>query len=261
MDTFDTIPKRLASSFARSREHAHHAAQLVAAAGVTLLPPDPEFHYSGATFDAERGAIVGSPLPMGRRVRLVLEGLRLEVMDGDRVQHLDLVGRIVAEGALFLRVALGKKITFPTWELPSGPIADFGPLAPEADDLRVLAQWYAAADATLRAISLDVGTKGEVRLWPHHFDLAALVTIERNAEHEKSRTVGLGLSPGDATIPLPYLYVTPFPYPKDRPTPPLPVGRWQTSGWYGAVLEAAAIDGQRTVDEFLRAAFDLTRPR
>lgn len=40
-----------------------------------------------------------------------------------------------------------------------------------------------------------------------------------------------------------------------RPTPPLPVGRWRTSGWSGNVLEAAAIDGQRTVDDFLHAAF------
>jgi len=255
MDTFDTIPHPLGRGFPASRLHAHHAAQLVAAAGVTLLPPDAEFRYSSTTFDGGEGALVGCALPAGRRVRLVLDGLVLEVVEPARVERLPLVGCTVKEGAAWLGGVIGRPIVFPSWELPSGPIEEAGPLGPQAEDLRALTQWFAVADRTLRDLDVDVGTKGDVVLWPHHFDIATLVTID------PSRTIGIGLSPGDERCPLPYFYVTPWPYPAARPMPPLPVGRWHNDGWYGAMLEAPAIDSQRTVDDFLRAAFDVVHGR
>jgi hypothetical protein len=92
MGTFDDVPKPGAQSFPHGRTHAHLAAQLVAAAGVTWLEPDPDFHFSSTTFDPESGALVGIPLPGDRRVRLVLDELRLDVVDHGAVADSRLLG-------------------------------------------------------------------------------------------------------------------------------------------------------------------------
>jgi hypothetical protein len=147
---------------------------------------------------------------------------------------------------------------WPTWEMPAGPIWDFGPFDPDSEALLAFADWMGAADAKLRRFVPGRGVASDVRLWPHHLDVAMLVTVNEDLrDPERSRTVSLGLSPGDAGIAVPYLYVTPSPYPAERPTPTLRSGRWNTEGWYGAVLEAPDVTDQATVDAFLRDAFDL----
>jgi hypothetical protein len=250
MDTFDTIPKPLGDTFPHSRVHAHLAAQLVAAAGLTLLPPDPEFHFSSTTFDPKLGALVGSPLPRHRQVRLVLAELRIEVVDRDTVAEARLLGgSTMAEAGEWLGEVLGEPLVYPTWDLPWGTIETFGPFEHHAYDLGVLTAWYGAAHHTLSVFVPPQGTASEVRVWPHHFDLATLVTFGG------THTVGLGLSPGDEAFAFPYLYVTPWPYPRVRATPPLPVGRWNTDTWYGALLDAEAVTGQSAVDTFFEAAF------
>jgi hypothetical protein len=80
-----------------------------------------------------------------------------------------------------------------------------------------------------------------VVVWPHHFDLASLVTLSGSGEH--ATTIGLGFSPGDAGIDEPYFYVTPWPAPEAATLPALTIGRWNTEGWTGAVLRASQIIG------------------
>ena len=81
-----------------------------------------------------------------------------------------------------------------------------------------------------------------MRLWPHHFDIATLWTLDAGVDAEEARSVGMGLSPGDGTYAQPYWYVTPWPYPQAtaEELPPLPAGRWhaeaRNGGWTGAVL-------------------------
>ena len=83
-----------------------------------------------------------------------------------------------------------------------------------------------AGDATDAGDAGDSGDAGEARL-------------AEAADPERARTLGVGMTPGDAARPEPYLYVTPWPYPESPELPPLPEGGcWHTEGWVGAVLEA-----------------------
>jgi hypothetical protein len=99
-----------------------------------------------------------------------------------------------------------------------------------------------------------------VRCWPHHFDIAILLTVA------PGKTVGLGLSPGDSSYAEPYWYVTPYPYPKNPELPPLPEGgRWHTEGFFAAVLRGSDLlagdpgtQRQRS-ESFLRAALQVCR--
>ena len=80
-----------------------------------------------------------------------------------------------------------------------------------------------------------------MRCWPHHFDLATLVSVPGGAPGD-ARTIGVGLSPGDGSYAEPYFYVTPWPSPDSPALPELPAGAdWHRTGWFGAVLTATAI--------------------
>ena len=108
------------------------------------------------------------------------------------------------------------------------------------------------ADEALNALTSTAGSAQPARLWPHHFDIARLFVLQVDKdEPEASKSVGLGMTPGDGGIAQPYFYATPWPYPKPQPTPALAVGRWNTEGWYGAVLEADHVASKATVSTFL----------
>src|SRR5262249_42155357 len=73
-------------------------------------------------------------------------------------------------------------------------------VADVADALRELSTWFANADLSLVRIQRQmVGRKlaaSDVRCWPHHFDLATLVSFPAR-DADAIGYVGVGLSPGD----------------------------------------------------------------
>ena len=73
--------------------------------------------------------------------------------------------------------------------------------------------------------------------WPHHFDIATLVTVERGEDSHASKTIGIGMAPMGGGYESWYWYVTPWPHPKLDTLPTLDgPGAWHTEGWIGAVL-------------------------
>ena len=44
------------------------------------------------------------------------------------------------------------------------------------------------------------------------------------------------MSPGDASYTEPYFYVTVWPYPEKEKLAELPIGKWHTEGFVGAIL-------------------------
>ena len=91
-----------------------------------------------------------------------------------------------------------------------------------------------------------------------------LFTLDANAE--KPRTIGVGLSPGDHFYAQPYFYMSPSPQVKAAELPQLPMlGAWRTEGFMGAVATAEAIvalnDRRGGTLEFLHAACDALNAR
>jgi hypothetical protein len=251
--TFDRTPP---ADLGAARPDAHQAAQLVATAGITLLDADPQFHFSSTTFDPATERLVGALLPTDVHTSLHLPSLTLAVGNVSR----SLREGPMADHAAWLAAQLGAELVWPTWDLPTGPTLDYAGFTASDEQLAALTRWFAASHAALDRFVPGVGDASDIRVWPHHFDIARLVTLADDAaDPEASRTVGIGMTPGDGGIAEPYLYVTPWPYPETRSTPALPAGRWNTEGWYGAVLEASDVPGQAGVDAFLRVAFDHAR--
>ena len=254
---YDVTPTR-DGALAEARVQAHHAAQVAAAPGATLLPDSVDHSDRNLEWVARLGCLVG------RSVDGLQAGLRIGdlswvvVADGSIVASHQAHGYTVAQGLGWLRAAWlaagGGDHAFhvPGYDLPAHRVADdgmFGEL-PDAD-LHQLTAWFANADRLIRAVAEAQGGS-EVRVWPHHFDLATLIVL--GGEGEDTRSVGVGFTPGDGGIAQPYFYVTPWPYPDPGDLPDLPVGHWHTEGWTGAVLPGSEVDGEATAAAFLEAA-------
>ncbi|HZL19172.1 MAG TPA: hypothetical protein VFG23_15660, partial [Polyangia bacterium] len=223
-------------ALAGARLTTHWAVQIVSAAGWTLAPPSPDDSQGGLEWSSAENALVGLEiLRAGRRARAGLRVADLTLIVIEQVgqvgpkesgaqlrAELTLPGKTLDEGVAWLAAALAQSLAGtvphlerPRHELPPSPIGQGAPFdGPEPAALGELASWYSSADRVLRAIAATTPGASAVRCWPHHFDLATLIQLDApDAPKEIARSIGVGLSPGDAGIPEPYWYVIPRPYP------------------------------------------------
>jgi hypothetical protein len=221
----------------------HHAAQVVAAAGETFVPARPDTSQNASVWIESHAALGGSELParFPCRIALRVADLTLLLLDRQGAPHaeLALAGRTPAEALGWAADAirsythgeLARALVHPGFEIP-GQLTRFP--APDAA-LAELGRWYASADYELGVLAARTPGAGPVLCWPHHFDIATLIELGAG------RSVGVGLSPGDAGIPEPYLYVNHHPPHAGGSLPPLEAGAWHMEGWLGALLRGSEL--------------------
>lgn len=229
----------------QARLQLHWAAQLVSAPGTTLRPADADYAHTNLEWDSTLGVLAGHDVGSeALRAALVLEGLELAVIDDGRERSsMRLAGHTVQQALTWLGQEVagdGDALALPVHEMPSHPVGDGGVFSDAGSEARAeLAAWFANAFALIRDVVAEEPAASSVRCWPHHFDVATLITLDAGADAEEARSIGIGLSPGDGSYDQPYFYVTPWPYPETEDLPPLAAGaHWHTSGWTGAVLTA-----------------------
>ena len=114
----------------------------------------------------------------------------------------------------------------------------------------VYASLYDEAFRVISRFAKGLSEAGPVFTWPHHFDMASLCVLDPSKASYKS--VGIGFSPGDESIPEPYYYV--LPYPKPSAEAKLSVGYWHTKGFSACVLKELDKNSGKAA-EFIRQAF------
>lgn len=253
----------LAEAFDQARLSCHWAAQVPAAASRLVSPAA---DYSHTNLLVEGGQWLGRPLQDGRRAGIDLGDWSLTCGDA----RWSLAGRTLDEGLLWLAETLGcrDRLEVLPHDLPERPRTQpFEQAGPAHTQLQA---WFDLAQDALQDIAATRGG-GEVRLWPHHFDLATLIELDPadDDQNEKggedARSVNAGLSAGDGSNPEPYFYVTPWPRPesgRDGGLPPLPAGRWHTEGFTAAVLAVRELDPKRSAAQtaqFLTGAVDVAK--
>ncbi len=253
-------------SVAEARLQLHWAVQVLARFGDAHVDARPDFSHSALTWD-----------PAARRFNTEADaaGRRLQFDPVDLTFRLERAGAEAAEFALRGRTltdALGWLAAIPDNigrleiggpDVPAHPVSRGAAFDPDPDDAAELATWFHSAHEALTGLRGVWPSASPVRCWPHHFDVAILIpldTPEVQPDPEKARSVGAGMTPGDATYPEPYWYVTPWPYPARPDLPALPAGAvWHTEGWLGAVLHGAdaMLAGPEGIAEYLAAAAEI----
>ena len=258
MGGFDWRPLRSVdrSQLNEARLQAHYAVQWLARAARAFVSPRPDDSHTNLSwidaFDGFTTQRLKDDLGLGLRIAdltLVLMG------DGTvRGQSYPLNERSDMNARNWLGEQLGAKgldastlDAPPPYKIPTHAIANgaaYDATRP-AHALAELAAWFSNAHHSLEGIRRQViGRKlaaSPVRCWPHHFDIATLISLdERKAK--KVRTVNVGLSPGDEHYDEPYFYVSPYPYPDAATLPPLSkLGHWHTREFTAAIAPSSRI--------------------
>lgn len=261
-------------SFNNARLQCHYAIQLNTRLARGFIPAtDDDSHTSlgwmAIPGECHAGALVGQWVnsPLGRfRLGVSLANLTLLLLDascGQDVARMDTfsldqqtLGE--AQGWLSERLkargldpgALSRPLHFTLDDDPLAHGARFS-IAGTASEFEAFAQHFKTAAALLEEICARDPRSSPVRCWPHHFDIATLITLAGSGE--RARTIGIGLSPGDRRYPEPYYYVSPYPYPDPAWLPELPNGGfWNTDGWTGAVLRADSLSREALSSDAIR---------
>jgi hypothetical protein len=254
------------TTLAAARVLAHRAAQWPTRAARANLEPVPDDSQSSLVWDTDRAALLSQPLKAGVRVGLRVGVLELVFVKGKDAAAFSLVTNSDAEVAEWLDGKLAQAGLKPASgaELPyEVPSAAFARAADEGPRFAALAAWFAAGAEVLEVLRgmhkrLKPGPS-PIRCWPHHFDIAILVELEK-ATPKSARAIGIGLSPGDDYYAQPYFYLSPYPAPAAGNLPELPPGgRWHTRDFFGAVATAVDIlalpDPREGLMKILDAAF------
>ncbi len=256
-------------SLLESRLQLHYAIQFMAATAAVLVPAEPDYSHTALEWNLEKGYFQTKPLGPSHSIRVALNPGPLEslILDGEGtvLASFSLGGTTIVEGFSWLRATLAQfsidgtaiaPLTYPPYDFPFHPIALGGIFSTAgSEDREALAQYYSVSYKPLQEIALNNPQASGVCIWPHHFDMALLLSFP------EEKSIGVGLSPGDQSYAMPYWYVTLWPYPAIEDLPSLTLGSWHTQEWTGAVLtaqEIGDIDAEK-LQAFLNAALSANR--
>ena len=248
----------------------HWASQLVARVAQTFLPAAGDDSHPNMGWIPDQSALLGRVVPAETasiQVSLSPADLTLHLLrdDGTALASMPLSGISIHDAERWLgeKIAehtdgqLGPSLSNQIYELPDHPVASGTPFGPAGDNHEEISRWYGNAQLVLEEVRV-LRNGAEVRCWPHHFDIATLLRLDA----PKGASIGVGLAPADAMVPEPYWYVNAWPIPEEQgDLPPLVGrGRWQTEGWFGAILSASdtrrsTVEGEVTgLVDFLKSA-------
>ncbi len=231
----------------------HWAAQIVAAAGQTFAEKRSDDSHRAMRWDPARSAFVGADFAGSYPFRVALRPADLTVLLLDRddgtLGSLALGGRTCEDARAWLLEGLAgymgqvPELGRPEYGLPEHRVGRGEPFAAGREaERRALGALYGGAAALLSELAAAREDASPVTCWPHHFDIATLLTLERDEAGSATKTVGVGLAPMGGGYESWYWYVTPWPYPEPESLPELRgPGSWHTRGWTGAVLSGETI--------------------
>jgi len=254
-----------------ARRQCHHAVQLNTRLARGFIPAKTDDSHTTLAWlripgRGDTGTLAGqwADSPSGRfRLAFGMTDLTMHLLDasGSATDAFSLDGRTWKEAQAWLGAQLKARGLDPAplseplhFSLDDHPLAHgarFSLTGSEAQ-FQALGQHYANASAVLEEIRTHEPRASVVLCWPHHFDIATLITL--SGGRESASTIGVGLSPGDHNYPDPYYYVSPWPYPEPNRLRALKSGGfWNTNEWTGAVLLAGSL-GLDSIRAFLADA-------
>ncbi|MEO1311668.1 MAG: hypothetical protein AAFV51_12010 [Pseudomonadota bacterium] len=255
----------------------HAAAQWLGRFGRGMSPPrEDDSHTSFVWSSARQAFVTDAATANGKAVQLGLRAASLMLLlfeDGEIADALSLHGKTDLDAESWVRGALQKRgfglsgfdanapYAMPDTKISRGGKYDALKFAGELAEIsRAYDNVQPILDA-VRARDADV-TPGpdRVRSWPHHFDTGLFITLEE-APFETARGVGAGLAVPDKAYQEFYFYTYPWPrHPRDGMAKLKSRGRYQTEGFYGAVLPVSTLIKQKNQKAAVETFFEETVP-
>lgn len=235
---FEVDPKSLVDS----RIQLHLAAQLIGGAADAVLDKAEDDSHANIGWNAESQSLEG-------RAGVVISVADFTVHYGG--ESFGMQGGNLADAAQWLSGKLDAQVVFRGYEgMPEHAVQQGGALAPDPMHLSAIAKWFSFAQSAL-------GGNGELRIWPHHFDMGFWQPSE-----VEGKSIGGGFSLGDNYYDSPYFYMNPYGVDRPDSLPSLLHGGW-TEHWLGAVLTAAelqgASDSQQVASPFVSESYAICK--
>jgi hypothetical protein len=250
--TLNTLNSR---NFTEARLQLHYGIQFIAATGAALAEPLQDYSHTCLEWNPNLNVLVGASIRTTSPFRVALDPILLALMlldkQGEMISVLPLHQKTLAEGIAWLKAEVARlgadasKIEllsypedFPDHAIAHGKAFDGNQAEAERQEL---SRYYANTHLLLQDVVAAVKDASLIHIWPHHFDIATLISLPVQKTGEPM-TIGVGLSPGDSSYGEPYWYVSPYPYPNPEHLPLLDGnGFWHTQNWVGAVLLASQL--------------------
>ncbi|NJM69580.1 MAG: hypothetical protein HC862_04765 [Scytonema sp. RU_4_4] len=271
MNCWQKVGKIESQSLTETRLQLHYAIQFMAAVGNFLTKPQPDFSHASLTWNSELKVFVSGLVTTEQPFQVALEPVSLTSLildaEGNKLAEFSLPQKTLDEGMNWLKQTIEPlgadiaQLTFITYpnDFPDSPLAS-GSTFKGSDEAKrqELTAYFANTNSILQAVSASTEGASPVRVWPHHFDIATLISLPYTQKDE-AVSIGVGMSPGDGNYDEPYWYVTPWPYPDTAHLTELAGGgAWHTKGWVGAILTASQLsqdeEQQVQVKAFLESA-------
>jgi len=275
--TWENLPPISDQRLFEARAQLHQAAQLLAAAGISYLAARPDDSHTAMFWSPENHQFLSQPLGNQSALQVSLTPADLSVsiyQDATVIHTFQLSGMTLQAAAAELQHTLEARglpqdqFTLQKhYELPDYPQRlETAFDATDTATFQLISASFNNAYLVLDAIRQTDSRSSELLVWPHHFDLGMLITVATDPVGNLTRSLGLGLSPGDGNYTAPYYYVTNWPAPQVDQIPGElgSQGHWHTTGWTGMVLPLAPITAvtesaqqQQVVAAFLSEALDV----
>ncbi|MEO9965448.1 MAG: hypothetical protein ABJF11_06660 [Reichenbachiella sp.] len=249
------------NTLTQTRKSLHQAIQLVSAVPRNILPHDPTDGRSSLEWNSQLNSLQSLPVTNSNgeiRVGLTFETFALYItVNDDSKAALEMSGRSVNEGLIWMKQELAKidiaseaiNLDLP-YEIEKYDYSKA--LYVDTEALNALAELYQTTAEVLSDIVNKWEDAHDIRCWPHHFDLATLIPLETDQNKEITKSIGIGLSPGDDSINEPYLYVNIWPQVDSAMLQKhdLVVGEWNLEDWSGAILRYSSMNLENLKVEF-----------
>jgi len=237
-----------------AREQLHQASQLVAAVGRTYNPKVRDDHFANFSWNEELEILQGQEIEGDENfsAALSLKTLNIYLVSStnELLSNFGLNGKTQKQSLVWLEEQLAKfgldetllNLKLP-YEIPNYPYSKGQEYnIDNTTYFEELSNYYSNTNLVLSLIVKGQVNASEICCWPHHFDLATLITLNDTGNFETSTHIGVGMSPGDSEYNQPYFYLGPWPYPNISLLPEYRgPGEWHTDGWVGGVLTASQL--------------------
>ncbi|MFY0625398.1 MAG: hypothetical protein JXR07_03815 [Reichenbachiella sp.] len=261
----------------QAREQCHQAIQNVSAVGRSFLPESKEDVNANLEWDSKLQRLVGRWVEtedITFRSSISISEMTVYLVDRkfETISSIALQDKTQTDIMIWLEHQLGElgfesskiNLAYP-YQIPEYATAKGQPFqVTNMVACRELSRLYNNTSLLIQKHTVKEENHTSVKCWPHHFDIAGQIILQDTGDPATSRSIGVGMSPGDKYYIEPYFYVSPWPYPtKDLPNLDRTLGHWHTDDWIGGVLPVSKLadfdliqDQRGTLDQFYKLAID-----